>query len=59
MKRIRVLVEFPEDLLMRTDAAAKENKQSRSKLIRTAVERFVLEVELTDAYIANAREEIV
>ena len=60
--RERVLVEFPESLLRRADDAASELDQNRSELIRTAVERFLEELEkkklelvLAAAYAANAR----
>lgn len=57
----KVIVEFSEDLLERTEAAASELSTDRSKLIRRAVEKFLaqmerrkLERELADAYSANA-----
>jgi hypothetical protein len=57
----KVIVEFPEDLLQRTEAAASELSTDRSKFIRRAVEKALavlerrkLEHELADAYTANA-----
>jgi metal-responsive CopG/Arc/MetJ family transcriptional regulator len=57
----KIIVEFSEDLLERTEAAASELSTDRSKLIRKAVEKFLaqierrkLERELADAYAANA-----
>lgn len=57
----KVIVEFSEDLLERTEAAASELSTDRSKLIRRAVEKFLaqierhkLERELADAYTVNA-----
>jgi metal-responsive CopG/Arc/MetJ family transcriptional regulator len=61
-KRERVLVEFSESLLKRTDAAARRMEKNRSELIRTAVERLLeaeekqrLEMELAAGYAANAQ----
>lgn len=60
--RERVLVEFPVPLLQRTDAAARELNRNRSELIRSAVERFLNDMEakkfeeqLAAAYAANSR----
>lgn len=57
----KVIVEFSEQLLRRTEAAATELETDRSKLIRNAVEAFLsalerqkLERELAEAYAANA-----
>jgi len=57
----KVIVEFSEDLLERTEAAASELSTDRSKFIRRAVEKALaaierrkLERELADAYTANA-----
>jgi hypothetical protein len=57
----KVIIEFPEDLLERTEAAASELSTDRSKFIRRAVEKFLaglerhkLERELAEAYTANA-----
>jgi Arc/MetJ-type ribon-helix-helix transcriptional regulator len=61
-KRERVLVEFSESLLKRTDEAASRMGNNRSELIRTAVEKLLeadekqrLEVELAAGYAANAQ----
>ena len=61
-KRERVLVEFSESLLKRTDEAAKRMGNNRSELIRRAVEKLLeaeekrrLEEELAAGYAANAR----
>lgn len=61
-RKERVLVEFPEGLLRRADAAARKLEKNRSELIRTAVERLILEMEtkqfeleLAAGYAANAR----
>jgi metal-responsive CopG/Arc/MetJ family transcriptional regulator len=58
----KVIIEFSEDLLERTEAAASELSTDRSKFIRRAVERALaalerrkLERELADAYTANAK----
>ena len=60
-KSKKVIVEFPEELLERTEAAASELSTDRSKFIRSAVEKALarlerrkLERELADAYTANA-----
>jgi metal-responsive CopG/Arc/MetJ family transcriptional regulator len=60
--RERVLVEFSEDLLKRTDEAASKMEKNRSELIRTAVESLLdgiekqkFELELATAYAANAQ----
>ena len=60
-RRERVLVEFPESLLKRTDEAASRMDKNRSELIRTAVEMLLdaqedrkFEVELAAGYAANA-----
>lgn len=57
----RVLVEFSESLLKRTDEAARHLEKNRSELIRTAVERLLdglekqkFDAELAVAYTANA-----
>ena len=57
----RILIEFPENLLERTEAAAEELSTDRSKLIRSAVENFLesmeqqrIQRELEEAYAANA-----
>src|ERR1700737_5605270 len=57
----KVIIEFPEDLLERTEAAASELSTDRSKFIRRAVEKALavlerrkLDRELADAYTANA-----
>ena len=59
--RERILIEFPESLLKRADAAARALDKNRSELIRTAVERLLQEIEakrseqeLAEAYKANA-----
>lgn len=61
-KRERVLVEFSESLLKRTDEAAMRMDKNRSELIRTAVEKLLeieekqkLEMELAAGYAANAQ----
>lgn len=60
--RERVLVEFPLNLLERTDNAAAQLEQNRSEFIRTAVEQMLdriekkkIELELAAAYAANAK----
>jgi predicted transcriptional regulator len=60
-KRERVLVEFSESLLRRTDEAARRMEKNRSELIRTAVEKLLefeekqkLEADLAAGYAANA-----
>jgi predicted transcriptional regulator len=60
--RERVLVEFSDNLLKRTDEAASRMEKNRSELIRTAVEQLLegmerqkFEVELAAAYVANAQ----
>ena len=60
-RRERVLVEFPESLLKRTDEAASRLEKNRSELIRTAVEMLLdaeenrrFEMELAAGYAANA-----
>jgi metal-responsive CopG/Arc/MetJ family transcriptional regulator len=57
----KVLVEFPEELLERAQVVADEQATDRSKLIRTAVEKYVrtierqkLERDLAEAYKANS-----
>lgn len=59
--RERVLVEFSTPLLKRADEAARKMEKNRSELIRTAVTRFLddleakkFEEELAAAYAANA-----
>jgi predicted transcriptional regulator len=59
--RERVLVEFSDNLLKRTDEAASRMEKNRSDLIRTAVEQLLdgiekqkIEIELAAAYAANA-----
>lgn len=61
-RKERVLVEFPESLLKRTDDAARGMDKNRSELIRTAVEEMLdrvetkrFELELAAAYTANAQ----
>lgn len=61
-RRERVLVEFPEGLLQRTDEAAGRLAKNRSELIRTAVEKLLeaeekrrFEIELAAAYAANSQ----
>jgi transcriptional regulator len=61
-RRERVLVEFPENLLRRTDEAAVRMAKNRSELIRNAVEKLLeleekqkFEKELAAAYAANAQ----
>lgn len=56
----RVIVEFPKELLTRTEEAASERHTDRSKLIRSAVDRYLselerlrLESELAEGYAAN------
>ncbi len=58
----KVIIEFPEDLLKRTEEAASELSTDRSKLIRSAVEHFLngqlksdLERQLAEGYVANAK----
>jgi metal-responsive CopG/Arc/MetJ family transcriptional regulator len=60
-RKERILVEFPENLLKRTDEAARRMDKNRSELIRTAVEQMLeemetkrFELELAAAYTANA-----
>lgn len=60
--RERVLIEFPANLLERTDRAAAALEKNRSELIRAAVEQLLdgmerkkFEAELAAAYAANAR----
>ena len=60
-RRERVLVEFSQSLLKRTDEAASRLEKNRSELIRTAVEMLLdseekrrFEAELASAYAANA-----
>jgi predicted transcriptional regulator len=60
--RERVLVEFSDNLLKRTDEAASRMEKNRSELIRTAVEQLLngmekekFEKELAAAYVANAQ----
>ena len=57
----KVIVEFPEDLVKRTEVAASKLFTDRSKLIRSAVEEFLsvqlrdeLEQSLAAGYVANA-----
>lgn len=57
----RVVVEFPEPLFRRAEQAAVELATDRSKLVRSAVERYLevlrqrrLEAELAEGYAANA-----
>ena len=57
----KILIEFPEELLERAQVLADEQATDRSKLIRTAVEKYVrmierqrLERELAEAYEANS-----
>ena len=57
----KVIVEFPEDLLKRTEMAASKLSTDRSKFIRSAVEEFLntqeraeLEQRLAAGYLANA-----
>ena len=57
----KVIVEFPDDLLKQTEAAAAKLCTYRSKLIRRAVEEFLncearqeLEQSLAAGYAANA-----
>ena len=57
----KILVEFPKELLERAQVVADEQATDRSKLIRTAVEKYVrtierqkLERELAEAYKANS-----
>ena len=57
----KIIIEFSEDLLERTEAAASELSTDRSKFIRRAVEKALaqlekrkLERELADAYLANS-----
>lgn len=40
-KSKKILVEFPEDLLERTEALARDLSTDRSKLIRNAVREFI------------------
>lgn len=61
----RVLVEFPLNLLERTDRAASLLEKNRSELIRMSVERMLkemerkkFEAELAAAYAANAERNI-
>jgi len=61
-KKERVLVEFSESLLKRTDEAASRMEKNRSELIRTAVEKLLemeekqkFEIELAAGYAANAQ----
>jgi predicted transcriptional regulator len=61
-KKERVLVEFSESLLKRTDEAASRMEKNRSELIRTAVEKLLemeekrkFEMELAAGYAANAQ----
>jgi metal-responsive CopG/Arc/MetJ family transcriptional regulator len=61
-RKERVLIEFPESLLKRTDDAARRMGKNRSELIRTAVEEMLekietkrFELELAAAYTANAQ----
>ena len=61
LRKERILVEFPENLLKRADDAARRLDKNRSELIRTAVERMLdemekkqFELELAAAYTANA-----
>jgi predicted DNA-binding protein len=58
----KILIEFPEELLERAQVLADEQATDRSKLIRTAVEKYVrlverqrLERELAEAYQANSK----
>lgn len=60
--RERVLIEFPVRLLQQTDAAARALNRNRSELIRSAVERFLNDMEakkfeeqLAAAYAANSK----
>ena len=57
----KVIVEFPKDLLKRTEMAASKLSTDRSKFIRSAVEEFLnaqeraeLEQRLAAGYLANA-----
>lgn len=59
--RNRVLIEFPEALLQRTDEAARAMEKNRSELVRDAVVEMLdaiearkFESELAAAYAANA-----
>jgi len=60
-QRERVLIEFPSNLLRRTEEAARKLEKNRSELIRSAVEKLLndmdsaeFERELAAAYTANA-----
>ncbi len=57
----KVIVDFPQDLLKRTETAASKLDTDRSKFIRSAVEEFLnmqcrreLEQRLAEGYSANA-----
>jgi predicted transcriptional regulator len=57
----RVLVEFSDSLLKRTDDAAQKLDSNRSEFIRSAVEQYIAELdareferELAEGYAANA-----
>jgi predicted transcriptional regulator len=61
-KKERILIEFSESLLKRTDEVASRMEKSRSELIRTAVENLLemeekqrFEQQLASAYAANAK----
>jgi len=61
-RKERILIEFPESLLKRADAAAQKLDKNRSELIRTAVEQLLSEMEkkqfereLAAGYAANAK----
>ena len=63
--RERILIEFPEALLQRTDAAARALEKNRSELIRDAVVEMLdamearkFGAELAAAYTANAKRNI-
>lgn len=60
VKRRKVIVEFPSELLERTEAAAQHLSTNRSKVIRSAVEQFLsrlerseFEQQLIEGYQAN------
>ncbi len=61
----KVIVEFPDDLLDRTDMAASKVSTSRSAFIRSAVESYLdnarrvkLERDLAEGYQANAERDL-
>src|SRR5712691_1412597 len=61
----KVIVEFPDDLLERTDLAASEASTNRSAFLRSAVESYLenarrakLERELAAGYQANAERDL-